>query len=151
MLPTAPIVRIHQEGCSHSGDLMSLRTQPTPWIRVGEDGTLKIVVNTAIYPVEVLFRTCYTFTDRCYLFLEPDEEKNCVYIHISGKELSADVGAVAGEFANELINQELRRQIAAETRSIRELIVTQAFAEADFQARSDAEADYQEDPKGIAP
>ena len=52
--------------------------------------------------------------------------------------------------SNELINQRIRLDIAAETKSIRELIVAQAFAEADLLDRSRSEGDYHDDPRGIA-
>jgi His-Xaa-Ser system protein HxsD len=39
---------------------------------------------------------------------------------------------VVGDFCNELIEQEIRFTLANESRGIRDLIVAQAFAEADF-------------------
>jgi His-Xaa-Ser system protein HxsD len=120
-----------------------------PWNELS-DGTLEIEVHTRVYPLTAIFRACYLFTDRCYLFLDSDESGECIRVKLAGKEGNANLQAIAGEFCNELINQRVRHDIAKETRSIRELIVAQAFAEADFRSGSMMESDYHADPKGIA-
>lgn len=120
-----------------------------PWIQELENHTLNISVDTEIYSLDALFRTCYLFTDRCYLFLEHQESSPGVRVNFAKKDQASDLHSIAGEFCNELINQKLRRDIAAETRPIRELIVAHAFAEADFLDRSASESDYNEDPRGI--
>lgn len=120
------------------------------WTKHVSDRTLTLEVDTAIYSLEALFRVCYTFTDRCYLFLEPATKDKSVVVRITGKKPDSDLDAVAGEFSNALIDERVRRDIATETMSIRELIVAQAFAEADIVDRSFSEASYVEDPKGIA-
>ena len=121
-----------------------------PWLIQEGDDTLSLSVDTSIYSLDALFRTCYVFTDKCYLFLEPEEAPVRVRVRFSKKSESSDLRRVTGDFCNELINQRLRRDIAAETRAIRELIVAQAFAEADLQERPASESDYNADPKGIA-
>jgi His-Xaa-Ser system protein HxsD len=84
-------------------------------------------VDTSLYSREVLFRACYQFTDRCYLFLHGDEG-DAVTVDFRGRSPTADLAAVLGDFANELINQKVREDIARETRVVRELIVAKAFA-----------------------
>lgn len=120
------------------------------WTKHISDKTLTLEVDTAIYSLEALFRVCYSFTDRCYLFLEPATKDTGVVVRITGKKPDFDLDTVAGEFSNALIDERVRRDIATETMSIRELIVAQAFAEVDILDRSLAEASYAEDPKGIA-
>ena len=121
-----------------------------PWVKKLADETLQICVNLDLYPLEALFRVCYSFTDKCYLFLEHEEAPPIVKVHFAKKTTDCDLAIIAGEFSNELINQKVRLDIAAETRPIRELIVAQAFAEADLLDRSDMEADYRDDPRGIS-
>ncbi len=94
------------------------------------DTELLLKLNTTLYPDDVIFRAVYTFTGRCTVLLDrvgPDH----VLVQFSGGE-SLALSSLAGEFANELINQRVRADIANETRAIRELIVAQAFAEADL-------------------
>lgn len=121
------------------------------WIvRDSSHSNLSIFVDTSVYPLEVLFRTCYAFTDRCYLFLSTSEASGVISVRFKQKLESCDLESVAGEFSNELINQRVRLDIANETRAIRELIVAQAFTEADLIDKSECEASYSDDPKGIS-
>jgi His-Xaa-Ser system protein HxsD len=103
------------------------------WVERGED-CLTLTLSTAMYPREALLRACYIFTDRCYLFLQPHGTDQ-VCVRFRKRRQSADMDKIAGDFSNELLNQALRYSIASETRTVRELIVTQAFAEADFRER----------------
>jgi His-Xaa-Ser system protein HxsD len=116
---------------------------------VGAD-SLQVSVDLAIYPLEVIFRVCYLFTDRCYLFLEHMPESNTVRVQFTRQADGTDLARIAGEFSNEMINQKVRMDVAVETVAIRELIVTQAFAEADLLDRSASEANYVDDPRGIS-
>lgn len=120
------------------------------WLQEVTDESLCVSVDTAIYSLEALFRVCYAFTDRCYLFLQPKEGSSVTKVMFTRKNSDCDLPSLAGEFSNELINQRVRLQIASETKAIRELIVAQAFTEADLLDRSLSESGYVEDPKGIA-
>ena len=123
--------------------------QPS-WIQNLADESLIICIDPNLYSMEALFRTCYLFTDRCYLFLEQDKEGPTIKVHFARKANDCDLTVIAGEFSNELINQKVRLDVAAETKPIRELIVAQAFAEADLFAGFCSESNYQDDPRGIA-
>ena len=120
------------------------------WVQDCTDDSLVVAVNCGLYSREALFRVCYLFTDRCYLFLVQDEGSPVVQVRFTRKGPDTDLNEMAGEFSNELINQKVRLDVAAETRAIRELIVAQAFAEADLFGGSDEEASYLDDPKGRA-
>ena len=41
------------------------------WVEVGDDA-LTLRVDREVYSDEAIFRTCYLFTDRCYLWLDRD-------------------------------------------------------------------------------
>jgi His-Xaa-Ser system protein HxsD len=107
---------------------------PSIVMGVAEDGSevARLVVGTELYTREVVFRACYIFTDRCYLLLKPHGE-NEIIVEFRKRALPTPLSDVIGAFCNELINQRVRADIARETQRIRELIVTQAFAEADFR------------------
>jgi His-Xaa-Ser system protein HxsD len=126
-----------------------MTTNKEPWIHELSEDALGIFVDTRIYMLEVLFRACYIFTDRCYLFLEPSEEPDVINVRFSRKAANSVLSSIAAEFCNELVNQRVRQDIARETKPIRELIVAQAFAEADLIDRSDSEASYIDDPRHI--
>jgi His-Xaa-Ser system protein HxsD len=120
------------------------------WLHDVTEESLCVRVDTTVYPLQALFRVCYVFTDRCYLFLQPVAGSSVIEVMFTRKASGCDMPSLAGEFSNELINQKVRMDVAAETKAIRELIVAQAFAEADFLATGDSEASYLDDPKGIA-
>lgn len=126
-----------------------MTTANATWIHESSEGTVSIFVDIKVYSLEVLFRTCYAFTDRCYLFLEPSDDPQIIGVRFAIKSSEGALSTIAAEFSNELLNQRVRLDIANETRSIRELIVAQAFAEADLLDRSDSEASYVDDPRGI--
>ena len=92
-------------------------------------------ISTTIYSVGAVFRTCYKFTDRCFLFLRPDGSDGII-VELRPRPGGPAITEVAGLFSNELIDQHLRQLVGAETRAVREAIVAQAFAEASFDAAS---------------
>lgn len=89
----------------------------------------ELTLDTGLYSREAVFRACYKFTDRCYLFLQPLSDSS-VRVEFKRKDASQDLQEIVGDFANELIDQRVRADIARETQNIRELIVAQAFADA---------------------
>jgi His-Xaa-Ser system protein HxsD len=127
-----------------------LTAEGMSWLEEVTEESLRISVDTSLYTKDALFKACYAFTDRCYLFLSPAEAPDVVRVRFSRKEPGTDLAVMAGEFANELVDQRVRAQIAAETAGVRELIVAQAFAEADLIDRTLPESSYEDDPRGIA-
>ncbi|MGH7486808.1 MAG: His-Xaa-Ser system protein HxsD, partial [Thermoanaerobaculia bacterium] len=107
-----------------------------------------INVDLAIYPLDVVLRACHTFTARCYVFPHVAEH-GTVKVTFAPRIESETIRSVAGEFTNALLDYRLRASIADETRSIRELIVAQAFCEADLLDRGESESDEYADPRGI--
>jgi His-Xaa-Ser system protein HxsD len=119
-----------------------------PWTVTANDGFVSMVVDTAIYPIDVVSRTCFAFTARAYIFMTPCGDHS-VRVDMAPKETGGDITAIAGQLSNALLEQSLRARIAEETRAIRELIVAQAFCEGDLLDRRDVEADPAEDPRHI--
>ncbi len=113
--------------------------------------TLNIKVSTELYSKESIFRACYWYTDKCYLFLE--KGSNHINIFFKPKPTqSIDLKTLASEFLNELINQKVRSDVTNETGKIRELIVAQAFAEVNLLPDDNVgvpKDDYLADPLGI--
>jgi His-Xaa-Ser system protein HxsD len=101
-----------------------------PWVEPAE-GCLCLTLDSRIYPEKAIFRTCYLFTDRAYIFLGA-ANLNEVIVQFRVKRNNENLDSVVGDFGNELINQRIRLELSAETQQIREMIVTQAFSEADF-------------------
>jgi len=69
-----------------------------------ESESSEVVVDTRIYTPEALFRACYVFTDRAYLFLsEAGEDRVLVEFRSRGSGNAASLASITGEFSNELI------------------------------------------------
>lgn len=106
-------------------------------------------VDTTIYPLDVVQRAAHVFTARCFvLFRRLDS--NRMAVELEPRDDRDDVRTLSGEFANVLLDHTLRARIAAETSAIRELIVAQAFCEADLLDRRQMNANVEDDPRGIA-
>ena len=128
-----------------------MNSERITWLETISEDSLCMSVDTSIYSLDALCRVCYAFTDRCYLFLQAQEGMPLVInVRFTRKGDDCDLASLAGEFSNALIDQRVRLQISAETKAIRELIVAQAFAEADLIDRSLSESTYIDDPKGIS-
>lgn len=118
------------------------------WVDTVSETEVSFLVDTRVYPISVLFRTAYAFTYRSFVYLENSAE-HVVKVFLATRSANEPAARIAGEFLNDLIDQKVRHDIAEDTRAIRELIVTQAFAEADLLDRSSIHDDYDKDPRGI--
>lgn len=124
-----------------------MSTEPEA-ILLGVD--LAFEVDTTIYELDAVLRVAYQFTDRCYLFIARDEkDPRRLTVYMGAKSADADPAALAGDFSNALIDQQLRAVLAREAGPLRELIVAQAFAEGNLLDPQRDEGDYREDPHGI--
>lgn len=95
---------------------------------VRRDSEVTLLVDEAIYSRIALLKTCYWFTDRCYIFIYRHDERHLA-VRMALKSGSLGLEAIAGEFENALLDHQLRFEIGRETATIRELIVAKAFAE----------------------
>lgn len=105
-------------------------------------------MDTSVYGLEAIFRTCYKFTDRVYLYLSrrtPTE----VEVYARARDGAMVGEEIRGDFLNELVDQRVRSDVAKETIKVRELLVAQAFAEANLIDDATEIADYRQDPLGI--
>src|ERR1051326_3341300 len=116
-------------------------------VKIGHD-QLCVDVSLDAYSKAALFRACYVFTDRCYLFLSP-RTGNKLSVFIKPKTGFIDLKAIVGDFCNELIDQQIRQDLIKETGEIRNMIVAQAFAEGDLLDEKRDQSEYLEDPLNI--
>lgn len=123
-----------------------------------EDGALCISLPIDVYTLDAILRSCYRLTDRSYVYLAPPRGA-LIEVTLVAKEGGVGVtDQLAWDFLNDLVDQRLRIDINRETRTIREMIVAQAFAETDLiddqgDAPTDVGENHQQggndDPKGI--
>lgn len=93
----------------------------------GDVGILKI--SSDIYSRDCVLNTAYTFLDRAYILV--DRDQNYFLIELRPKDSEQQAGArisqLAGEFQNELLNQEIRKTVMNRTCNVRELILARAM------------------------
>ena len=94
-----------------------------------DDRSVAFLIDEELYPLDAIYGTAYLFVDRCWLFLDRPADKQ-VQVRLRSKapepgEVALD--ALAGEFANELLNQVLRLRVGDSTRALREYTLARAF------------------------
>jgi len=122
-----------------------------------EDGALRVSLSMDVYGLQAILRSCYWLTERCFVYLAPPKEGVIEITLLAKNAQPAQTDQLTWDFLNDLIDQRLRIDINTETRAIRELIVAQAFADADLiddrgrqVARDDSQTDrVGQDPDGI--
>jgi len=116
---------------------------------------VSLALSEDLYPLDAIYGAAYLFVDRCWMFLTRPADK-ALAVRLTPKQEGADLEALAGEFANELLNQVLRFRLAESTGPIREYVMARAFSMSPAQASIDqllAELEAEEldeDPLEIA-
>ena len=95
---------------------------------VRSESEITLLVDETIYSRAALLKTCYWFTNRCYIFVYRQDERH-LGVRLANKSGNGGLDSIAGEFENALLDHQLRFEIASETATLRELIVAKAFAE----------------------
>lgn len=99
---------------------------------------VSFTVAESLFAMDAIYGAAYLFVDRCWVFLtRPDESS--IGVHLKPKpDGESDLDALAGEFANELLNQSLRVRIGESTASLREYYMARAFFTTPVQSSIDA-------------
>lgn len=109
---------------------------------------IRFALDEQIYPRDAIFGASYIFVDRCYVFLDrPADQRVAVRLRSKGKASTEQLEALAGEFANELLNQVLRHRISESTSRVREYYMARAFFSTEGKSTIDellAELDAEE-------
>ncbi len=96
-----------------------------------DDGRLLLEINKKIYNDEAILQAAYRFNDKCYIYIDPISE-DVLGVYFKGKETGiADLEAIAENFCNELIDQQVRLNVEKSYGDIRDEIVKKAFSKAD--------------------
>jgi His-Xaa-Ser system protein HxsD len=113
-------------------------------------------VDESVYPLEAVYGACYLFVDKCFVYLSrPKPEVVDVRLTSRASATPAELDALAGEFANELLSQVTRLRLAQSTMRIREYYTAAALRAAasapsidDLLAELESE-ELEEDPLQI--
>jgi His-Xaa-Ser system protein HxsD len=89
------------------------------------------VVDETLFPMDSIYGAAYRFVDRCWLHLRrPADRQVEVRLKAKGPTTVAELEALAGEFANELLNQVVRQRVGETNSKLREYVIARAFTTA---------------------
>lgn len=125
----------------------------------------EIKVNPKIYPIDVVYCAGYVFLDNFYVIIDGDPEKEII-VKVFPKEGQGGNNDIEKEFNNELVNYAFYKKQVERNGDIRKSIMQRALltselsrevpigsgkrAQESHEEFDEAEADYIDDPEGIA-
>jgi His-Xaa-Ser system protein HxsD len=93
----------------------------------------RLVLDESVYSLEAVQKAAYRFIDRLTIVItRADGRITCDSVAVENLAKPFDV--VIDDFKRELLDQQLRSQIKAETESVRNLILALAFSGSGLQA-----------------
>jgi His-Xaa-Ser system protein HxsD len=92
------------------------------------EGVTVAFARTAAFDVEAIKRAAYRFSDRVSVEIAETEAEQVCTLRKLTPDAKLDVQALVGEFRNEVLDQDLRMKIAAETADYRNLVLSLAFS-----------------------
>ena len=104
------------------------------------DGTQIVTLDTIVYRLDAIKKAAYKSGGLFHILIE--QHDGMTEVRLKPKELCDCPDAMAGEFCNEVLDQELRETIAEETAGIRNLLLAQAFSKTSLIDPELETADY---------
>jgi len=104
------------------------------------DGTLVVRFDRAVYRLSAVKKAAYKYGGFFSILIEESEKSTVVSLKPTATCQNPD--QAAGEFCNEVLDQELREEIAAETRGVRDLLLAHAFSKTSIIDSEMETADY---------
>jgi len=108
-----------------------------------------LTIDPVVYRLAAVKKAAYRFGDRFHIEIEAPAG-GLIRVSLTSKTGGADDASPGGEFRNEVLDQELREQVADETGRIRDLLMAQAFSGVSLTDNAGETADFRADPLGIA-
>jgi len=94
-------------------------------------GRGNITINTGIYSLEAIHATTYQYTGNYHVLITPNAD-NSVTVIFEAKDKTKDISDDLKDFANALIDHQVRLQLDKTNGKIRDLIVAHAFSPLDL-------------------
>ena len=113
---------------------------------ITEEGLL-IRFDSGVYRLSAIKKAAYKFADRFHVLIETTP--GGVLARLRAKTGLASPEAIAGDFCNEVLDQDLREHVQEETAPIRDLLLAQAFSATSLIDGQGEDADYRVDPMEI--
>lgn len=114
-----------------------------------EGTAVSVELDSSTYRLSAIKKAAYKFGDRCHVLIEPVGDVTRVKICLRPKRLLDSPQHLLGEFQNEVLDQELREAVAAETEGVRNVIIAAAFSATNLLDPQGEQADFHDDPLRI--
>ncbi len=89
-----------------------------------KENEISFVVNQKIYPKDVIFKACYVFVDRVYVYLDSLKKNEITATFKCKKKLTKkNLENLKGDFLNELLNALVRKNVSKRNQKVIEYIV----------------------------
>lgn len=97
-----------------------------------KNNSVTFLVDTKIYLKDVIYKACYVFIDRMYIFLNTSGKGDTIEVTLKGKKTLTrkNIERLEGEFMNELLNCLVRENISKRNQKVLEQIVGGAMGSA---------------------
>lgn len=95
--------------------------------------THKLQLDSSVYLVEAVQKAAYRFIDRFAVIISNESEHISLEITFDDKH-AANADTILADFKKELLDQNLRVKIKAETESMRNLILAYTFSKSGLQS-----------------
>lgn len=93
--------------------------------RLNEDESV-LTLDKKIYHIDAILTTTYKFTNEFYIHVsDADADHYCV--SFDQIQSNSDIGNTINKFCNELIDQQVRYNLAISNKAIKALIIKKAF------------------------
>ena len=103
-----------------------------------DSGHGNITINTSIYNIEAIHTATYQFTGGYHILIAPNTD-NSVMVIFEAKSKDMDIEKDIKDFANALIDHQVRHRLDKTNGKIRELIVAHAFSPLDLQKETNSQ------------
>jgi His-Xaa-Ser system protein HxsD len=90
------------------------------------DGSLVAKFDRHVYRLSAIKKAAYKYGGLFHILIEDSDE--FIAVTLKPTDACQDENVAAGEFCNEVLDQELREEIAAETNGIRDLLLAHSFS-----------------------
>lgn len=100
--------------------------------------SVQLEFDESIYRLSAVKKAAYQLSDRCHAHIDRGTEGRLV-VALQSKAASYSADTLRGDFANAVLDYELREQIAEETIGIRNLLLAQAFSAVSLIPSDDGE------------
>lgn len=122
--------------------------EPSPdFVRV-EGRAALLRLQLALYSSDAILAAAHRFTGRCFVHVE-EEPGGTMLVRLQSRGSLDNLETIAGEFANEALDQSLRIKLRMETEPIRRVLIAQAFSKANLLHPILDEANPLSDPLSI--